>query len=113
MEVRFYKSGTGRSPVEEFISALPAADKARFLDVYDGIRAHGLECPRVIFKPLEGKLWEIKFSSTGGGFRVAYVLIQGPAMVWLHAFRKTSQKTLRTDLELARKRAKEILSYEK
>ena len=109
MNVLFYKTGSLRSPVEEFIASLPKEDQVRFLDVYKGIKEYGLEYPRATFKPLEGKLWEIKFSAKGGGYRVAYVLLRGDEMLWLHAFKKTTQKTPARDLELARKRMKEFL----
>jgi phage-related protein len=111
--VEFYKTARGNSPVEEFILSLISEDRARFADVFEGIKKYGLQCPRVVFKPIEGKLWEIKFSSESGGYRVLYVLLQNSRMIWLHAFRKSSQKTLKKDLVLAKKRLKEVLDHEK
>lgn len=108
MHVSFYVSASGRSPVEEFILSLPKIDQARFADVYKGIREFGLLCPRVTFKPLRGKLWEVKFSAEGGGYRIGYVMIGGDRMVWLHAFKKKTNKTPTRDLELAERRMKEI-----
>jgi phage-related protein len=110
MKVDFYKTASGRSPLEDFIQGLSTDDQARFADVYDGIKSHGLECPRVIFKPLSGKLWEIKFTSKGGKYRIAYVVVVGDRMVWLHAFKKKTQKTPKNDLEIAEKRMMEVLS---
>lgn len=109
MEVAFYQTSQGRSPVEDFIKSLPKADQARFADVYQGVTAFGLGCPRVSFRQLRGKLWEIKFNAAGGGFRVAYVMVSGDTMVWLHAFRKTTQKTPGKELEIAERRMKEVL----
>jgi phage-related protein len=109
MKVDFYMTASGRSPIEDFIKGLSAADQARFADVYTGIVAHGLSCPRVIFKPLTGKLWEIKFTGKGGKYRIAYVVVVGDRMIWLHAFKKKTQKTPQNDLEIAEKRMKEVL----
>ncbi len=109
MQIAFYQSSAGRSPVEDFIRGLPKADQARFADVFKGIREYGLECPRVTFKPLRGKLWEIKFQAKGGGYRIAYVLIRKDQMLWLHVFKKTSQKTPTGDLAIAEKRLMEVL----
>lgn len=89
--------------------SLPKSDQARFADVYTGIREYGLSCPRVTFKPLRGKLWEVKFSAKGGGYRICYVMVDGDNMIWLHAFKKTTQKTPVNDLALAEKRMKEVL----
>jgi phage-related protein len=109
MQVAFYTSQSGRSPVEDFIGTLSKADQARFRDVYDGIRNNGLDCPRVQFRQLRGKLWEIKFTAPSGGYRIAYVVIQKDVMVWLHAFKKATQKTPVRDLDIAEKRMQEIL----
>lgn len=110
MKVEFYRLPRGRSPVEEFIEDLPKKDQARFLDVIVGIEQYGLLCPRVEFRQLRGKLWEVKFRSAGGGFRVAYVMLSGDLMVWLHVFKKKSQKTPRGDLQLAERRMMEVLN---
>ena len=109
MRVAFYTSTSGRSPVEEFIDSLSKADQARFRDIFTGIQEYGLECPRVQFRQLRGKLWEIKFSAPSGGYRIAYVVVQKDVMVWLHSFRKSTQKTPAKDLEIAEKRMQEVL----
>lgn len=109
VEVLMYRSAGGRSPVEECIEGLAKSDQVRFAEVADGIERHGLECPRVIFRQLEGKLWEIKFGTATGRFRVAYVVIDRDRMVWLHVFKKQSQRTPQNDLQIARRRMKEVL----
>ena len=109
MKVVFYEASSGRSPIEDFIRDLSKKDKARVIDVIKGLEQYGLDCPRVIFKPLRGKLWEIKFNSTEGSYRIAYVIIAKDSMVWLHVFKKKTQKTQISDIELAEKRMKEVL----
>lgn len=109
MRVSFYVSALGRSPVEEFIRSLSKSDQARFADIYNGVKEFGLNCPRVTFKQLRGKLWEIKFSAKGGGYRICYVLIDVETMIWLHSFKKTTRKTPSSHLELAERRMKEVL----
>ena len=89
MKVALYETSSGRSPVEDFISDLPKADQARFADVFEGIEKYGLGCPRVQFRQLRGKLWEVKFNTQSGGYR--------------------NQKTPTGDLEIAEKRMKEVL----
>ena len=109
MRVFFYTTGSGRSPIREYIDALPQADQARFLEILEEVERNGLNAARVIFKPLEGKLWEIKFRSKGGGYRVLYFLLTKDAMVWLHAFKKNTQKTPSKDLDLALSRMREVM----
>ena len=113
MKVNFYQTSSGRKPVEEFVSGLSKADQVLFDTIRKGIEQDGLKFPYVIFKPIEGKLWEIKFKGLDGSYRIAYVLVSGPQMIWLHAFKKKTQKISRLDLELAWKRMKEVLNHEK
>jgi phage-related protein len=113
MKVVYYQTLSGRVPVSEFILSLSKDDQALFKTVMDGIEREGLKYPFVIFKHLEGKIWEIKFKGLDGSYRIAYILIAGPRMIWLHAFKKKTQKTPHLDMDLARKRAKEVFSDEK
>ena len=52
-----------------------------------------------------GGLWEIKVDAQ----RVFYVLIGGPTVVLLHAYRKQGQKAPRRELDVARERMKQVL----
>ena len=63
MKIYFYETPAGNSPIKKFIDGLSGADQARFLEIIDEIELHGLSASRLIFKPLEGKLWEIKFNT--------------------------------------------------
>ena len=109
MIVNFYETPSGRSPVEDFISSRSKADQARFAEVVVGLEEFGLSYSRVQFKPLRGKLWEIKFRAPDGGYRMLYVLVKSDEMVVLHVFRKATQKTPLHELEMAEKRMKEVL----
>ena len=95
--------------MEKFIRSLSKTDQARFAEIYEGILQYGLDYPRVTFKAIKGKLWEIKFKTQSGGYRILYVIIDKENMVWLHAFKKTTQKTPRRDIEIAKKRMGELL----
>ncbi|MFZ4403967.1 MAG: type II toxin-antitoxin system RelE/ParE family toxin [Pseudobdellovibrionaceae bacterium] len=109
MKIYFYETPGGNSPIKKFIDSLSSIDQARFLEVIDEIELNGLSASRVIFKPLEGKLWEIKFNTASSGYRALYVMLDKDLMIWLHAFTKKTQKTSKQDLDLARKRLKEVL----
>ena len=45
----------------------------------------------------------------GLGTRVFYVMIDGPEMVLLHAYKKQSQKAPQSEIDTAEKRMKEVL----
>ena len=109
MRIFFYETAGGNSPIKKFIDSLPEADQARFFEVIDEVEKMGLAAMRMVFKPIDGKLWEIKFRSVQAGYRVFYVMLERDLMAWLHAFSKKTQKTPQHELDIARKRMKEVL----
>jgi phage-related protein len=109
MRVFFYETDAGNSPIRQFIDALPEEDQARFIEVLQEIEKHGLAAIRVVFKQIDGKLWEIKFRSVRSGYRVFYVMLESDLMVWLHAFNKKTQRTPLHELDVARKRLRKII----
>ena len=109
MKIYLYETDSGNSPIKKFIDKLPESDQARFIEVFEEVEESGLGAVRVIFKPIEGKLWEIKFRAPTAGYRVLYVLVEQDMMIWLHAFSKKTQKTPVKELKVARKRLKDVL----
>jgi len=59
MQVFFYQTAAGHSPIKRFIDSLPEEDQARFIEVFQEIEKRGLAAVRLVFKQIEGKLWEI------------------------------------------------------
>jgi len=84
------------------IAALPADMQAPFLRLAERIASVGLESlsePRV--KHLEGKLWELQLTGRDGIARALYVTAIGRRVVVVRAFVKKTQKTPRSEIELA------------
>ena len=91
------------------IRALPEDMKARFIRLGERISACGLESlsePHV--KHLEGKLWELRLTGRDGIARALYVTATGKRVVVVRVFVKKTQKTPRSEIELALQRAKEV-----
>ena len=96
--------------VDEELSALPSALRARLLRIVELIEQVGLEQVREPhIKHLEDKLWEIRAKAPEGVARAIYVTATGKRLVIIHVFVKKSQKTPRQAIETARQRAKEVL----
>jgi phage-related protein len=85
-------------------------DRAAILAVLKDIETHGLSAVGCQFRQIEGKLWEIKIKAPRGGYRIFYVMISSEKMMCLHAYKKQGQKAPKKELEVARKRLKEVLS---
>ena len=56
---------------------------------------------------------EIRVRDAGGAFRVIYVARFSEAVYVLHAFQKTARKTPKPDLDLARRRFRELVQERK
>jgi phage-related protein len=95
--------------VAEEIARLPADMQARFLRLSERIASAGLESLSVQHvKHLEGKLWELRLTGRDGIARALYVTALGRRLVVVRAFVKKTQKTPRSEIEVALRRAKEI-----
>ena len=97
--------------VRDELEALPADMRARFRRIVDLIQSHGLERMREPHvKHIEGRLWEMRMKGRDGISRAIYVTARGHRVVVVRVFVKTTQKTPRSEIELAKQRAKELTS---
>jgi phage-related protein len=91
------------------IEALPEDMQARFRRIVEIIQTHGLESVREpLVKHLEGKLWEMRMSGRDGISRAIYLTAAGRRVVVLRAFVKKTERTPARELQIARRRAKEV-----
>jgi phage-related protein len=107
----FWRSGTGREPVRDWLKELSREDK----------RTIGRDIAKVQFgwpvglplcRPLSGGLWEVRSSlATGREARVFFGFYEG-TLIALHATIKKTRKTPAEDLMLARQRLKETHSWQ-
>jgi phage-related protein len=59
-------------------------------------------------RPLTTGLWEVRSNLSGGRIARTIFTLVGGEMILLHAFEKKSQKTPPFEIEVARKRKREI-----
>jgi len=104
----FYRAPAGTEPVLDWLKSLSAADRK---DVGRDLMRAQWRWPigMPLCRPMGQGLWEVR-SSLDDSNRIARVLfcVHGGALVALHGFIKKTQKTAPADLELARKRMKEV-----
>lgn len=109
MEIRYYRTGSGREPVREYIDGLSLRDRAAIMGDFTLVEEYGITAALVATRHLRGKLWEIK-TGTGHQQRVFYCLATGDSLVALHACKKQRQGAQRGDVDLAERRMREVLS---
>jgi phage-related protein len=96
--------------VEAEFDALPRDLQSRFERLVLSIRDNGLTSlrePHV--KHLEGELWEMRLKGKDGIARAIYVTRTGRRVVVVRIFVKKTEKIPRREIDLAARRAKEVL----
>lgn len=104
----FYQTSARRVPVLEWLRGMSKEDRRQIgLDLLRMQENWLVGMP--VCKSLGSGLWGVRLNLSGG--RIARVLfcLGGNDIVILHGFLKTTRKTPKHELELARKRMKEIL----
>jgi phage-related protein len=112
VELKFFTTADGKKPPLDVIKSLEKPDRAKIFGCLESIELLGFDTPRVDFRHIEGKLWEIKIRTASGGYRIFYVAIQSRTLVLLHAYKKQSQKAPDKEIKIAIKRLKEVLDHE-
>lgn len=103
----FYRLPSGREPVREWLKSLDPADRKIIgEDIKDVEFSWPIGMPLV--RPLGGGLWEVRSEITQGRIARVVFCIAGQHMVLLHGFVKKTQKTPDADLDLARRRKKDV-----
>ena len=109
LDLMYYQTASGRSPVEEYIDRQDSDAQARILA---SLMALCEEFPSVVtvsIKHLRDKLWEIRVpDSRRRQHRVLYVVFSS-SLIALHAFTKKTQRTPQRDISLALRRLREIM----
>ena len=106
LEVIFYNSGSGSEPVRDWLKSLSKEDRR---SIGEDIKTaqYGWPLGMPLVRKLEANLWEARVRLEDGIARVLFTVI-GNKMVLLHGFVKKSQKTPKPDLQLARKRLRQL-----
>ena len=104
--VHFYQETSGAEPVRNWLHELSGKDRKI---IGRDIRIVQLDWPvgGPLVKPLGGGLWEIRSKLDNRISRVIFVFNDG-SIILLHAFIKKTQKTPQQEIELAKKRTKNL-----
>ena len=95
--------------VDDELAALPEDMRARFTRIAELIEAVGLPNVREPHvKHMRGPIWEIRLKGKAGIARALYVTAAGQRVVVVRVFVKKTQKTPRTEIEIALERMKEL-----
>ena len=95
--------------VDGELASLPEDMRARFVRIAELIEAVGLPNVREPHvKHIRDSIWEIRLKGKAGIARALYVTASGQRVVVVRVFVKKTEKTPKSEIELAMARAKEL-----
>jgi phage-related protein len=106
LDIYFYKMEQGNEPVREWLQQLSSADKKRIGEDMKTVQ-FGWPLGMPLVKHLDGDIWEVRIALSKRIARVLFVLDMN-SIVLIHGFIKKQQKTLKTDVDLAKNRVKKL-----
>ncbi len=99
-----YENSRGDRPVEDFLESLGEADRGGVKAKLVYLQERGNQLREPISKSLGGGLFESRVKA----YRLFFCFRPGNRILVLHGIIKKSQATPKTELDLARKRMKEV-----
>ena len=105
----FYRSASGNEPVRDWLLGLTKDDRKAIGTDIQTVE-FGWPAGIPVCRPMKNGLYEVRTNLDGGRIsRVLFCFYAGK-MVLLHGFIKKTQKTPKLDLDLAKKRKREVES---
>ena len=108
--IEYYKSASGRCPVEDFIDLLDTKAKGRVARALDLLEEFGVNLGMPYARHLEKQLWELRIRHARNRYRILYFLATTKAFVLLHGFTKKTGPVTRADIDIAERRRDDYLS---
>jgi phage-related protein len=105
--VVFYRSATGIEPVLDWLRGLPAEDR-RTIGTDLATVQFGWPIGMPLCRPLGGGLWEVRSALPSRRIARLLFFVEAGRIGVVHGFIKKTQQTPAADLELARRRMKEM-----
>src|SRR5258708_3561755 len=111
-EILFYKDEKGKSPIEEFLYELKVTNNPLAEQAFKGLEKikNSVYHKEPLSKKIEPGLFELRIRRGSDILRIFYMFDKGQIIILLHLFVKKTQKIPRKELEIARKRLRELTS---
>lgn len=106
LSVRFFATDAGGEPVREWLKGLSAQDRKTIGEDIKTVQ-FGWPLGMPLVDHLEGDIWEVRIRLDNRIARVLFV-IDTHTMILLHGFIKKSQKTPKSEIDLAKQRLKAL-----
>ena len=112
MQIEFYKTEDGIEPAKDFLSSLEPKMQAKMFRIIDLLEANGPAIRLPYSSHLDDGIFELRAKQGSDITRVLYFFQVGNKAYLTHGFIKKTQKTPRSEIELAKKyRADHLRRY--
>ena len=111
-KVVFYERDDGTEPAKDFLLSLDPKMRARLVKIIELLSVNGTELREPYSKYLTDGIFEIRAKVGSNISRVLYFFVIGKKIVLTNGFVKKTQKTPKTEIELAKKYRNIFLSRE-
>jgi phage-related protein len=113
-QILFYRTETGKCPVEEYLDSLSDKQAEKVFFVLDIVEKFGI-VPSKFLKKLESAddIWEIRIQQGNDIFRLLGFFDGEQLVVLNHAFTKKSQKIPPKEIKTAEQRKKDYFSRQR
>ena len=109
--IEFYKTPTGRCPVEQFLDGISDMEAAKVVWVLKLIREMD-RMPTRYFKKMAGskEIWEVRVDSGSSTFRLLGFFFESELVILTSGFQKKARRTPRNAIRLAENRRREFMN---
>ena len=111
-EIVFYDKPDGSEPVKDFLLSVDDKMRARFLRTIDLLAKNGTALRMPYSEHLVDGIFEIRAKSSSNISRVLYFFVIGRKIVLTNGFVKKTQKTPKSEIDLAKKYRNDFLNRE-
>lgn len=108
--VELYANEDGTEPVTDFIHSLPEKMIAKILKEIELLSAYGNELREPYSSHLEDGIFELRAKQGNNISRVLYFFVIGRTIILTNGFVKKTQKTPKSEIELAKKYRSDYLN---
>jgi phage-related protein len=112
--IKFYQNEEGNSPVIDFLNDLPPKTAQKVTWVLKLIEDHDI-IPKTYYKKLTNTddIWETRIQTGNNIYRILCFQHKNKVVILTNGFQKKSQKTPKSEIDLAERRKEDWLRREK
>ena len=111
-EIIFYETADGKCPVTDFIDSLPKKMRQKIFSSIDILRIKGNSLREPYSKSLEDGIFELRCKVGSDITRTLYFFYIGKKIVMTNGFIKKTQRTPKSEIDLAKARREDYIKRE-